>query len=53
MTAPVPRAPVPRVPVPRVAVLLEDRSADPQEPLRVYADPAGHPFCLIAAIAGV
>ena len=20
---------------------------------RVYADPAGHPFCLIAAIAGV
>lgn len=28
------------------ARLLEDRSADPQEPLRVYADPAGHPFCI-------
>jgi hypothetical protein len=23
---------------------------DPEEPLRVYADPAGHPFCIIAAI---
>jgi len=23
-----------------------DRSADPDEPLRVYADPAGHPFCV-------
>jgi Glyoxalase-like domain len=23
---------------------LENRSDDPQEPLRVYADPAGHPF---------
>ena len=34
------------------ARLLEDRSNDPQEPLRVYADPAGHPFCLIATIAG-
>lgn len=28
------------------ARLLEDRSADPEEPLRVYADPAGHPFCI-------
>lgn len=28
------------------ARLLEDRSDDEQEPLRVYADPAGHPFCL-------
>lgn len=28
------------------ARLLLDRSDDPQEPLRVYADPAGHPFCL-------
>ena len=28
------------------ARLLADRSADPQEPLRVYADPAGHPFCI-------
>jgi catechol 2,3-dioxygenase-like lactoylglutathione lyase family enzyme len=32
------------------ARLLEDRAGDPQEPLRVYADPAGHPFCLIAAV---
>lgn len=28
------------------ARLLLDRSDDPQEPLRVYADPAGHPFCI-------
>lgn len=28
------------------ARLLFDRSDDPQEPLRVFADPAGHPFCL-------
>jgi hypothetical protein len=28
---------------------VEDRSDDPEEPLRVYADPAGHPFCLIPA----
>ncbi|HEY7222365.1 MAG TPA: VOC family protein [Micromonosporaceae bacterium] len=26
--------------------LRYDRSDDPQEPLRVYADPAGHPFCI-------
>jgi predicted enzyme related to lactoylglutathione lyase len=26
--------------------LLYDRSDDPQEPLQVFADPAGHPFCL-------
>jgi Glyoxalase-like domain len=26
------------------ARLLEDRSADPVEAVRVYADPAGHPF---------
>lgn len=26
--------------------LLYDRSDDPGEPLRVYADPAGHPFCI-------
>ncbi|MEH1055191.1 VOC family protein [Micromonospora sp. CPCC 206171] len=26
--------------------LLYDRSDDPDEPLRVYADPAGHPFCI-------
>ncbi|KRC54921.1 MULTISPECIES: VOC family protein [unclassified Nocardioides] len=28
------------------AVLRLDRSDDPEEPLRVYADPAGHTFCL-------
>ncbi|MBM7519446.1 VOC family protein [Nocardioides nitrophenolicus] len=28
------------------AVLRLDRSEDPEEPLRVYADPAGHTFCL-------
>ena len=26
-----------------------DRSNDPDEPLRVYADPAGHPFCIFVA----
>ena len=31
------------------ARLLADRSGDPQEPLRVYADPAGHPFCIFVA----
>jgi catechol 2,3-dioxygenase-like lactoylglutathione lyase family enzyme len=31
------------------ARLLHDRSADPEEPLRVYADPAGHPFCVFVA----
>ncbi len=30
------------------ARLLEDRTDDPQEALVVLADPAGHPFCLIA-----
>lgn len=33
------------------ATLLEDRSGNPQEPLRVYADPAGHPFCIFVAPA--
>ncbi len=28
------------------ARLLLDRSDDQREPLRVYADPAGHPFCV-------
>ena len=28
------------------ARLLLDRRADPDEPLYVYADPAGHPFCI-------
>jgi len=31
------------------AQLLLDRSDDKEEPLRVYADPAGHPFCLFVA----
>jgi hypothetical protein len=31
------------------ARLLLDRRDDPVEPLRVYADPAGHPFCLFVA----
>jgi hypothetical protein len=26
-----------------------DRADDPDEPLRVYADPAGHPFCIFVA----
>ena len=26
--------------------LLHDRFDDPEEPLRVYADPDGHPFCI-------
>lgn len=28
------------------ATLRSDQSDDPEEPLRVYADPAGHTFCL-------
>lgn len=28
------------------ARLLQDRSDEEEEPLRVYADPAGHPFCV-------
>ena len=31
------------------ARLLEDRVDDPVEPLYVYADPAGHPFCIFVA----
>jgi hypothetical protein len=31
------------------ARLLLDRSDDQDEPLRVYADPAGHPFCIFVA----
>jgi hypothetical protein len=35
------------------ARVLEDRSDDEVEPLRVYADPAGHPFCIfIAPVSG-
>ncbi len=31
------------------ARLLSDRSDDEEDPLRVYADPAGHPFCIFVA----
>ena len=31
------------------ATLRFDRSDDPGEPLRVYADPAGHTFCVFVA----
>lgn len=31
------------------ARLLADKRDDPEEPLRVYADPAGHPFCIFVA----
>jgi catechol 2,3-dioxygenase-like lactoylglutathione lyase family enzyme len=31
------------------ARLLYDRFDHPVEPLRVYADPAGHPFCIFVA----
>lgn len=31
------------------AEVLLDRTVDPDEPLYVYADPAGHPFCIFVA----
>lgn len=31
------------------ATQLLDRSDDPEEPLYVFADPAGHPFCIFVA----
>jgi len=31
------------------ATLRHDRSADADEPLRVYADPSGHLFCIFVA----
>lgn len=31
------------------ARLVLDRSDDPEEPLRVYADPDGHPFCIFVS----
>jgi hypothetical protein len=31
------------------ARLLADRFDDPDEPLYVYADPSGHPFCVLVA----
>jgi catechol 2,3-dioxygenase-like lactoylglutathione lyase family enzyme len=32
------------------ATLLTDRFDDPEEPLYVFADPAGHPFCILVAV---
>jgi len=34
------------------AVVRLDRSADAEEPLRVYVDPAGHTFCLFTHDVG-
>ncbi|GAA1976959.1 VOC family protein [Terrabacter lapilli] len=31
------------------AALLLDRTDDPDEPLYVFADPSGHPFCIFVA----
>ena len=31
------------------ASLLLDRTDDPEEPLYVFADPSGHPFCIFVA----
>ena len=31
------------------ATLRYDRSDDPEEPLRVYADPSGHLFCIFVS----
>lgn len=31
------------------AELIFDRTADPDEPLYVFADPSGHPFCIFVA----
>ncbi|MEU4743122.1 VOC family protein [Actinosynnema sp. NPDC023658] len=31
------------------ARMLLDRSDDPEEPLYVYADPSGHPFCIFVS----
>jgi hypothetical protein len=31
------------------ATLLYDRSADQGEPLYVFADPEGHPFCVLVS----
>ncbi|GGG24451.1 glyoxalase [Rhodococcoides trifolii] len=32
------------------ATLLRDERNDPEEPLRIYADPAGHPFCIFVGL---
>jgi catechol 2,3-dioxygenase-like lactoylglutathione lyase family enzyme len=31
------------------ATVLQDRSGDPDEPLYVFGDPAGHPFCIFVS----
>jgi hypothetical protein len=31
------------------ATVLDDRSDDPEEALYVFADPAGHPFCIFVS----
>lgn len=31
------------------ARLLQDRSTDPVESANIYADPAGHPFCILVS----
>ena len=31
------------------AVVILDRTDDPEEPLFVFADPSGHPFCIFVA----
>ena len=31
------------------ATQVYDRSSDPEEPLYVFADPAGHPFCVFVS----
>jgi catechol 2,3-dioxygenase-like lactoylglutathione lyase family enzyme len=31
------------------AVIIDDQSSDPEEALYVFADPAGHPFCIFVA----
>ncbi|MFT4264650.1 MAG: VOC family protein [Nocardioides sp.] len=33
------------------AVVRSDESEDPEEPLRVYVDPAGHTFCIFTTLA--
>jgi hypothetical protein len=30
-------------------VVIDDQAADPEEALYVFADPAGHPFCIFVA----
>jgi catechol 2,3-dioxygenase-like lactoylglutathione lyase family enzyme len=34
------------------ATVLLDRTDDPEEPLWVFADPAGHPFCIFVDAKG-